>query len=120
MPESPDPGRSIRINEQIRNSIWEAAALLYNPGMCRSDLRCCSTQLPVRWPGATVADGQRESAGPTRQTGKAPAANDGIGQAVRVCSKVFALPERQLEDKVRVDLVGSIKVRGATLLVGNP
>src|ERR1700757_2770013 len=55
---------TVGIDEHVRHLTGECAALLCPAGLHRADLCGRAFQLPVGWPGASVADRKRESASP--------------------------------------------------------
>src|SRR5690349_9024699 len=93
MPEGANPGRPVWIHKKIGNLGREIRTLLGDSSVHRSDLGRCTLQLPVRGPGTAIADRQRKAAAPSRQTGKTPAADDGIGHSVRIAGDVLSLSE---------------------------
>ena len=120
MAKCADPGRAVRIRKHVGNLIRECAALLCHSCLRGTDLRGCAAQLPVRRPGAAVADGQGESAGPSGKAGELPAADNGIGQAVSIPGQELSFAERQLDDEVAVQLMSRVEVRDPALLVWVP
>src|ERR1700687_2667996 len=67
--------------------------------------------VPIRGPEVTVVDGERETAGPASQTGKLPAADEGVQQGPGVAREIAALAKGQLGDPVGVELMGGIEIR---------
>src|SRR6266852_2195457 len=67
--------------------------------------------VPVCGPEIAVIHGKGEPAGPAGQTRKLPASDDGIGKCAGTACEVLALTERQGEQPIGIDLVGSIEIR---------
>src|SRR4029077_13361399 len=118
MPKWTKPDARCRqgLREQVHRPVW----VLGESRVCRPYQRSSAFQLPIRRPGGAVVQCYWETRRPASQARELPASDYRISETISVPSKPPALAERQLDEPVRVELMGCVKIRDTSQLVWRP